>query len=501
MRFSTISWFLATIMSTLPLVLNAIAEDQAAIELPVQSAPASLPVSNPTKSFWVDTPGANPLAKEGSTGTLTHDADICIVGSGITGVSAAYHLSSLLAAEGLDGGKDLKVTILEARDFCSGATGRNGGHLTPAFFQGVVGYSALYGTEEAVRAIALEQHTASSIVKLIKDTGAEGAVDLVEGGHTTLLFTEPEIDVAKADYAAAKAAGINVEDVKFLSKEEVNKTYGAEHPGIHAPGHNLWPPKLVTHLYNLTKQTLGPNLTLHTSTPVTVIAPIPATSDTSSRRWNLTTPRGSIACSYVLHATNAYASHLLPHMHGPSGIIPTRGQIIALRAAAPLSNITKSSWDGNDGFEYWFPRPLTGDETEPLVILGGGRESTRPKFELYTVDDASVNPVVGDTLRKFLPAAFPGKYEPGREPEMEWTGIMGYTKTHDPFVGPVLDATQPDAYKGQFIAAGYTGHGMPRAYGCAEAVAAMIFADITGKEFAVPDWLPRHYLTKNRLIE
>lgn len=101
--------------------------------------------------------------------------------------------------------------------------GRNGGHLTPAFFQGVVAYAALYGTEEAVRAIALEQHTASSIVKLIKDTGAEAAVDLVEGGHTTLLFTEPELVASKADYAAAKAAGINVEEVKFLSQEEVKE--------------------------------------------------------------------------------------------------------------------------------------------------------------------------------------------------------------------------------------------------------------------------------------
>ncbi|RDX43860.1 FAD dependent oxidoreductase [Lentinus brumalis] len=486
-------------MSTLPLVLNAIAEEQAVIELPVQSGPAALPVPNPTKSLWVDTPGANPLGKEGSTGALTHDADICIIGSGITGVSAAYHISRLLLEEGVDG-KDLKITILEARDFCSGATGRNGGHLTPAFFQGVVGYSALYGTEEAVRAIALEQHTSSSIVKLIKKTGAEAAVDLVEGGHTTLLFTEPEVVVAKADYAAAKAAGINVDSVKFLSKDEVKETYGAEYPAIHAPGHNLWPLKLVTHLYNLTKDTLGSKLTLHTNTPVTAITPILATSD-SSRRWNLTTPRGPVACSYVLHATNAYASHLLPHMHGPSGIIPTRGQIIALRAAASLDNITKSSWDGNDGFEYWFPRPLAGDETEPLVILGGGRESTKPKFELYTVDDASVNPVVGDTLRRFLPAAFPGKYEPGREPEMEWTGIMGYTKTHDPFVGPVIDPAQPDAHKGQYIAAGYTGHGMPRAYGCAEAVAGIIVADIAGKQYTVPDWLPRHYLTQNRLHE
>jgi hypothetical protein len=46
---------------------------------------------------------------------------------------------------------------------------------------------------------------------------------------------------------------------------------------------------------------------------------------------------------------------------------------------------------------------------------------------------------------------------------------MGYTKMGDPFVGPVADLLaanlQRDLYKGQYIAAGYTGHGMPRAFG------------------------------------
>jgi hypothetical protein len=62
---------------------------------------------------------------------------------------------------------------------------------------------------------------------------------------------------------------------------------------------------------------------------------------------------------------------------------------------------------------------------------------------------------------------------------------MGYTSTGDPFVRSSLsekkpwlkgDATQVGPidklfhegaaeYKGQYIAAGYTGHGMPRAFG------------------------------------
>jgi FAD dependent oxidoreductase len=75
--------------------------------------PVSLPVRNPTKSFWVDSPGANPLANEGSEGALTEEADICIIGSGITGVSAAWHLAKML-----EGDEERKVVVLEAREFC-----------------------------------------------------------------------------------------------------------------------------------------------------------------------------------------------------------------------------------------------------------------------------------------------------------------------------------------------------------------------------------------------
>jgi len=94
------------------------------------SGPASLPVPNPTKSFWTH-PGlssdwrtnsedpegnkyANPYAREGSEDPLPTKADIVIIGSGITGISLALELSKLVRqAE-----RRMHVVILEARDFC-----------------------------------------------------------------------------------------------------------------------------------------------------------------------------------------------------------------------------------------------------------------------------------------------------------------------------------------------------------------------------------------------
>jgi len=245
-------------------------------------------------------------------------------------------------------------------------------------------------------------------------------------------------------------------------------------------------------------------LNLHTRTPVTSITQ----ATTPSRRWTLTTPRGNISSQYIIHATNGYASHLLPHMAGPSGIVPTRGQVVALRASATLTELTTHGWGANEGFEYWFPRPIDGSDAErdeatehPLIILGGGREVTAD-FKLYEEDDTTLDKHVGQVLREFLPALFPGKFKKGREPEIEWSGIMGFTVVGDPFVGPVVDkymATQ-DAYKGQYISAGYSGHGMPRAFGCAAALADMIVAEMSGrgKEWKSPEWLPEHFLTRNR---
>ncbi|KZT36863.1 FAD dependent oxidoreductase [Sistotremastrum suecicum HHB10207 ss-3] len=465
--------------------------------------PASLPVPNPTKSFWLHSePTANPLAKEGSRGPITSEADICIIGSGITGVSTAFHLSEIIrSGDGAPGGGPLKVLVLEARDFCI-----NGGHLTPVSFFGFMTNEQKYGTHEAISNAALEEHTFNGIRRLCRDNKWGKDIDFIESGRTIMFLTEDDHQNAWIDFNRAVAAGLpgltgENRRVEWLRKEEVKKRYGANYPAVRTPGSNLWPLKLVTKLYqkaatNAPKDML---VRLHTSTPVTAMAPISTSSSGSGPRWRLRTPRGDISCNYVVHATNGYASYLLPHMAGPKGIVPTRGQVVALRANAPAAEITSSGWTSNSGFEYWFPRPPKNLKDPPLIILGGGREVTGD-FEFHQTDDSTVNPAVGRAIRGFLPPLFPGKYKEGREPEGEWTGILGYTKIGDPFVGPVIDpaSSRLNKYEGQFIAAGYHGHGMPRAYACAEAVAQMIIADMRQESWTRPAWLPQHYLTTSR---
>lgn len=96
-----------------------------------------------------------------------------------------------------------------------------------------------------------------------------------------------------------------------------------------------------------------------------------------------------------------------------------RGQVVATRASVSSEQLGGvESWAGNEGFEYWFPRPAAKEE-KPLIILGGGREAN-PTFELYVSDDSVVNETTGTALRKFLPTVYPDKFENESEPEMEW---------------------------------------------------------------------------------
>ena len=78
---------------------------------------ASLPTTDSTASFWHSEPSKFLLGHR-TTPDLPAEADIVIIGSGITGASAARFLAKDAGA------KKLSTVMLDAREACWCATGR-----------------------------------------------------------------------------------------------------------------------------------------------------------------------------------------------------------------------------------------------------------------------------------------------------------------------------------------------------------------------------------------
>lgn len=102
--------------------------------------------------------------------------------------------------------------------------GRNGGHLVAKKSDRMHALVDKYGPEEAVKSPAIEEHTVSEILKIIKENGWESAVDLVQCRRVDLVFNGPELAAIEKDIAAARSAKVEgIDDVEFLTVEQVEK--------------------------------------------------------------------------------------------------------------------------------------------------------------------------------------------------------------------------------------------------------------------------------------
>lgn len=88
------------------------------------------PVPNATVPFWRTE--LHELDSHRSTAELPSKQDIAIIGAGFAGVTAAYYLQKENSTNNNNSpSTSPSITIFEAREACSGATGRNGNHTRP----------------------------------------------------------------------------------------------------------------------------------------------------------------------------------------------------------------------------------------------------------------------------------------------------------------------------------------------------------------------------------
>jgi len=234
------------------------------------------------------------------------------------------------------------------------------------------------------------------------------------------------------------------------------------------------------------------------------------------------TSRGTIQASHVVHATNAFATNLVPGLRGKA--TGARVQMTSQRPGLHFPNLNgQRSWSViyPSGFDYITQRP-TMDGVPGNVMLGGGFTQSRKQGndQVGVYDDSTTDALTDAHNLGIMATIFEPRW--GRavdeSPNAVWSGIMGVTGDSRPLVGRLepaltgrklkMSKTRPDA--SEWIAAEFCGEGMIWAWLSGTAVALMVLGLEDEELDAAPgrpggrlhDWFPQELLpTPRRLAE
>ncbi|KAF1840154.1 FAD dependent oxidoreductase [Cucurbitaria berberidis CBS 394.84] len=445
---------------------------------------ASLPTPTSTHSFWHSEPNEFLLGHR-TTPELPAEADIIIVGSGITGTSAARYLAEDERANGKS------IVVLEAREACWGATGRNGGHCQPLLF------------DRTPDVAEFELKNVATVRSYIKSNNVPCEWRDVSGCRS--FWTEEAMKEAEKEIEHLKriAPEIARHVTTLKDKEELKKHRVAPDcvgATLSAGAASLWPYKLVTFI--LKKLVTDGRINLQTTTPVTEVT-------SSDGKHTLHTPRGTISSKTVILATNGYTSALLPHF--ADLIVPVRGEMSAL---FPPKNCTllpdsygmvAALGQNANSDDYLIQRPFEGVPNPAGHLMFGGGRGYGKLPSIGVSDDTVIDEAAAKYLRGALLKVLEldGETEGVEElkPAAQWTGIMGYSRDDHPWVGKVPDK------EGLWLCGGYTGHGMPNGTLCGKVVVDMVLGEQSGEDLSAlheqmvkKGDIPRSYiLTQERI--
>ncbi len=370
-----------------------------------------------------DRPGAYPPSLYAATrdplsafAALQGDAraDVCVIGAGYTGLSAALHLA--------EAGR--RVLLLEAHRVGFGASGRNGGQLGSGQRLEVDALEAMAGRDAARRLWDL----AEDAKRLTRDLAARAGVAVADGiAHA---FRKPaEFDHARAmidrlarDYDYDRIQALDRDAFRAILPSDA---YVAGELDMGA-GH-LHPLNLALGMARLAD---AAGARIHEMSEVTGIR-----HGTASTPTVVTTAQGRVSCDQLILAANGYLGDLEPQV--AARVMPINNFIVATEplGARAVQVLTRDIGVHDTKFvvNYWRLDP------EGRLIFGGGENvSYRFPADIFA------------KVRKPLLAIYPGLADVRLT--HAWGGTLAITMNRMPcFIRPAPNCLS---------ASGYSGHGL-----------------------------------------
>ncbi|PWY73028.1 DAO-domain-containing protein [Aspergillus heteromorphus CBS 117.55] len=432
-------------MTASPLPLPA--PPAAAVEPPQPSLPCALP----GLSHWHRTTHAFPYLNHNAETPLPARSPLVIIGTGISGALAAFKL--------VDAGVPPdEILLLEARQAVGGSSGRNAGHVRPDAFRGFSGYAAAHGTAQALKISDNENAVLKAWGSFIEQHQIPCEFSLKQT-YDVCMTEEIAADEAR-NVQEYVAAGGSMDGIRVYGADEAARTLGIKDAvAAYAwTAASIHPVKLAQWLLARVVEQ-GVHLWTHCPEEEEGI---------DTPWWTVHTPRGDISAQRILHCTNAHAGVLLPQLPLPH-ITPIRVQVqtfILPNFAGDQALKSTMAVRFNPQLFYG----LSQAQSDGKMIVSVGKPSgisfddSSYKQELIdetldTIDKVFHSPEMAKSKREF---------QPGEGLDHVWTGLIAMTPDKVPYVGAI------EELPGQFICAGFNGHGMANIFTCVEGLVTLL---------------------------
>ena len=393
------------------------------------------------RSMWLDTIEEPLVPRPALPGPL--DVDVAIVGAGFTGLWSAYYLAKA--------DPTLRIAVLEKEIAGFGASGRNGGWVSPFFPAPLETMAKTHGRDGAIAMLRAMFATVDEIGRASAEEGIDARFH--KGGVLALANGPEQVARVKEEPIYYHGWGVSEDEFMWLDAAAARKRIAVEGClGASYLTHcaTLDPGRLVRGLAHAVER-LG--VTIYERTPVLSIA-----------NGRAVTGVGEVRASVVLRGTEGFTSEL---PGARRDVIPTYSLMIATEPL-PKSFWDEVGWGGRESFTDGRQLYIYAMRTEDDRIALGGRGAPY-HFHSKVRDEYERVPQVHDTLEATLKQLFPA----ARDALIthRWGGSLGIPRDWYPSVG--YDASRGYAWGG-----GYVGDGV-----AASNLAGRTLADlITGRQ-------------------
>jgi gamma-glutamylputrescine oxidase len=341
-------------------------------------------------------------------------ADVCVIGGGFTGLSAALNL----AEQGLD------VVLLEAERIGFGASGRNGGLIGSGQRKDALELEEMFGYERSKQFWELAEVGKAEIRERVArhDIDCDLQYGQIEGVHKQKYVG------SSAEYAEALADRYDYPYANALSRDEVRAMVATDsfYEGLHdTQAMSIHP---LNYALGLARAARDAGVRIYENSRVTTY--------TRTDPSIVSTPQGSVEADFIVLGCNGYLGKLESRVAGR--IMPINNFMIATE---PLSEpvARKLIADRNCVHDTRFVVNYFRTSGDHRLLFGGG-ENYRPRFPRD----------IAAFVRPYMLELFPQLADV--RIDYAWGGTLSVTVKRFPQLGRL----EPNV----FFAHGYSGHGV-----------------------------------------